>query len=101
MAAVTEPTAGFEAEAKQRPRTRVVSDGQAAACPPRKSALEAWVALTASGTAPSAERLMSEPVSEPLATLALLTAFSAIFPVVTDLDLSWREPTLFLPSWLR
>jgi hypothetical protein len=58
----------------------------------------AEAAEVAEGTVPSAPRLMSAPLSEPLATLEPLTALRAILPVVTDLDLSWREPTEFLPS---
>ena len=86
---------------KQTPRIRVVPAGQLAAWPPTVLALPALAALVALGTTPRAPTLMSAPVSEPLATLAPLTALLASLPVVTDFDFSCREPTLFLPSWRR
>src|SRR6476620_90595 len=80
------------------PRIRTVPLGQEALWPPTVSALAALAALPALGTVPSAAILMSEPLSEPLATLAPVTALLAIFPPVTDFAFSWREPTLFFPS---
>ena len=81
------------------PRIRVEPPGQDAAWfSPRVSAFFACVASLAFGTDGSPLILMSSPVSVSLATLALVTALLAILPVVTDLDLSCLEPTLFLPS---
>ena len=84
------------------PRIRVEPPGQDAAwfcCRVGEgSAFLACVASLAFGTGGSPLILMSSPVSVSLATLALVTALLAIFPVVTDLDLSCLEPTLFLPS---
>ncbi len=76
----------------------MVAAGQEAAWPATVLALLALVAEAAEGTVPSWLRLMLAPVSEALATLEPLTAPLAILPVVTDFDLSWREPTEFLPS---
>jgi hypothetical protein len=78
---------------KQRPRIRVALCGQEAAC--SSTVLEFWavVALAAWGTVPRAPKLMFWPLIVASAIFPPVTEPSASLPLVTDLACSWRVPT--------
>lgn len=90
-----------DVESKQTPRIKIVLAAQATAWPPTVPALAALIALVAEGTVPRAARLIFVPVRVRLATLAPVTAPVTSLPVVTDFDLSWREPTELFPRLPR